>query len=209
MTTPLIRKGGDASGRFSVTRRKSPGPRPAPTASAESLRDTAPRPCPAKGSWVFQIPRPPSLNEMIGANRYALARRKKKYLEAVRWCLKGDPEFRARLPFARKIFVRIVILGLWPRHTPPDKGNWEKWIGDALAGFVIRDDGDAFWNYRVSSETGRPAAVLYITELDEVAPEQKPRRSRCARLLGRGRWPIGLVKIRSPRGYMPARRKEI
>jgi len=196
MITPPTRKGGGA-GSQATPRRPPVGPRPVPTAAAaESSRDSATRPAPAtrRSAWVFQVPRPPSLNRMIGAGRFSLARQKARYIESVRWCLKADPQFRACLPFEHRLFVDIVIVGLW--RNKPDRGNWEKWIGDALGGFLMRDDGDRFWDYRVSFDYGKPSAILYIYELDELAPGRVARSPRRRTRISRsGRWPVGLVKI--------------
>lgn len=137
--------------------------------------------------WNVEIPRPPSLNEMIGVNRYVLATRKKTYVESVRWLLKHAIG-GSNLPLRTKVVVRWVVFGEW-RGGGPDDDNWSKWVKDAIGGFVTYDDRNEFLDFeRPHLMRGKPTAILSIEDTGEPVriPERRkpkiPRRTRRARI---------------------------
>lgn len=149
----------------------------------------------ARREWAVVVPRPPSVNEIERMHYLARNRKKKAYVERVRWALRAHPIF-VEFPFSTRVRVEVVIRGKFRGPGvrgggSPDKDNWMKWLGDALKGFAIYDDAPAYWDWDVVFESGAPAAELRIRRLDEAVrpkrPEELARMTRALDPLGRRR----------------------
>jgi Holliday junction resolvase RusA-like endonuclease len=126
---------------------------------------------------ALTVPRPPSLNKILRMHWQEQRRRKRRYVDDVRAIVLAS-NIKTPIPFPVFVEAEVVVFGQWRRSGSGDADNWMKWPGDALAGFVLHDDGPEYWTYRVTLADGAPSMCFTFTFTDR---RVEPCATRAAR----------------------------